>query len=994
MTNDFENPQIVGQNRLAPRAWFASGTTKSLNGAWRFHYSPTVAEAPQGFHQQGFDSRQWDTLEVPSCWQMHGYGRPHYTNILYPFPVDPPRVPTENPTGSYLREFTLPEGWQDGRVRLRFDGVDSFFRVWLNGQEVGLSKGSRIPAEFDVSDIVRQGQNTLAVQVHQWSDGTYLEDQDMWWLSGIFRDVSLIATPKVHIEDVFVDTSLDSKYQDAYLTIDARIHGVQTEGEYEVRAELLDPTGNAVHGGAAVVLGESVNFGGSVERPRKWSAEDPALYTLRLRLAKGDSVVDQVEFKVGFRVVEIRNGVFRINGQAVKLKGVNRHEHHPDLGRTIPYKTMVEDVLLMKRHNVNAVRTSHYPPHPRFLDMCDQYGLYVIDECDLETHGFGYGPDNITNIPEWEVACLDRMQRMVERDKNHPCVVMWSLGNEAGCGQNHKTMADWTRQRDPSRPIHYEGDSETRNTDVLSQMYTSIPDLIKHGARENWLEGEEEMVQARLRKPFVLCEYAHAMGNGPGSLKEYWEAIYGSDRLMGAFVWEWIDHGIRQRTASGEEFFAYGGDFGEHPHDSNFVIDGLIFPNRVPSPGLVEYKKVIEPVVVERTEDGLRVTNRYDFIDLGHLSATWSLRRDGELVQSGVLAIPHVAPHETADLPLPCSLPKGEGEWVLDVDFVLATETLWAKSGHGIAWAQFVLRESQLAASMAAGPAVQVEDSATALRLSGPTFDLEFDRVRGRIRSWRANGIDLLKDGPQFHFWRAPIDNDGGARAGIQTSWRQEGLDHLQERVGSVEVQSLDSGAVQITVTSRIAPPATRKGLDCVLVYTVDGSGGLTLDATVASPAEWETTLPRVGLRMTLPAAFEKVSWYGRGPGESYIDSKEAGRIGRWQATVDELHTPYVFPQENGNRTDVRWVAVTGKSGFGLRAEGDPTLNFSAHHYTTEDLDRAAHTYDLPHREEVTLILDHRHHGLGSNSCGPAPLPQHQLKVEPFRWTWRLVPTV
>ncbi len=978
--NDWENPGLTGRGRLKERSHFfaypdeksaltfdpaASPWHRSLNGTWKFHFAPTVQEAP------GLDADTvgWGELPVPSCWQMHGYGRPHYTNHRYPFPVDPPRVPTENPTGSYRREFDVAPEWDGMRIRLRFEGVDSAFHVWLNGREVGFSKGSRLPAEFDVTDFVKPGRNTIAVRVVQWSDGSYLEDQDMWWLSGIFRDVCLLARPAAHIADV-------------------RVHA-PAEGALKVETDLV-----------GAILGHVIEtrlLDDEVPR-RLWSAEDPHLYTLLVthKDAQG-RVVEVVPLRIGFRTVEIRGDRFLVNGAAIKLKGVNRHEMHPDLGRAVPLEAMIEDIVLMKRHNINAVRTSHYPDDPRFYDLCDQYGLYVMDECDLETHGFDAGggkwPGNPLDDPAWEQACVDRMERMMARDRNHPCIVMWSLGNESGFGRNHHAMAARTRALDATRPIHYEADRGLEVADVFSQMYSF----------HEWVEtigrGTEEEIKAALNlpgrgyanKPFVLCEYGHAMGNGPGGLAEYWDTIYAHDRLMGGCVWEWCDHGIRRNAADGREYFAYGGDFGDEPNDGNFVCDGLVFSDRRPSPSLIEYKKVIEPVKVEAVDlraGRFRVVNRYDFIGLDHLRVEWTVTDEaGGVVEGGALPPPSVAGRGSAELEIPCKAPG-----LLTIRFVLAADHAWAPRGHEVAWAQFELDAPKRIAAPAPGRITRFSESANAVEIGGADFALTFDKVRAVLAAWQVGGTSVLRTGPRLNFWRAPTDNDGIDRGPVLAaeSWRKAGLHWLQHRTDGVEVERLGDDAVKITARVRMAPPMLRSGFACEYVYMICGHGGIVLEVRGAPFGDLPPTLPRIGLQLTLPASMDRVRWYGRGPGEGYRDTKQAQRVGLWTATVDDLYTPYVFPQENGNRTDVRWMEIADAAGFGLRAAG--CGNFSAHRFTTADFERARHTVDLTPRDFITLNLDHAHHGIGSASCGPDPLPQHRLLPEAFAFDVRLTP--
>ncbi|MHB0998260.1 MAG: beta-galactosidase, LacZ type [Armatimonadota bacterium] len=1019
--NDFENPRITNINRLSARAYavpypdegqaFAGVLSESpwyqlLNGEWWFHYSPTASEAPERFYEEAYDICTWDTIPVPSNWQMQGYGKPHYTNVHFPFPVDPPRVPTENPTGSYKREFFIPENWAGRRVILRFDGVDSAFYVWVNGEAVGFSKGSRIPAEFDITEYLRVGINDLSVRVYQWSDGTYCEDQDMWWLSGIFRDVALISVPKAHVWDTAVRTTFDADYNDAVLTVIADVDNysdIAVKG-YKLKASLIDDMKSQVASDTLPVDIDAegiskIEFAIPVKSPSKWSAETPYLYTLLLTLEDaGGQVVEVTPVKIGFRQIEMKDGNLFVNGVAIMFKGVDRHEHHPDLGRAVPLETMKKDILLMKTHNVNAVRTSHYPDDPRFYDLCDYYGIYLIDECDLETHGFGDLPDwhgNPADDPEWEDACVDRMVRMVQRDKNHPSVILWSLGNESNLGRNHESMANKTREIDPTRFIHYEGDQELRVVDVFSQMYPHLDNVIKVGEGETGIPRWGGTVpDDYTRMPLILCEYAHAMGNGPGGLLEYWDAFYKYPRLQGGFIWEWVDHGIRQFTEDGKEYFAYGGDFGDQPNDGNFVCDGLIFPNRVPSPGLIEYKKVIEPIKVEAVDlatGKFILHNRYDFRTPDHLQMSWSITADGAVVSSGFAPVPSVKPRQSGEMTVPYTMPAPAPatDYYLTLSFKLGSQEVWADSGFEVAWAQFKLPVNAPAARvLAVGdmlPLCIYEDNLY-VEIEGANFDLLFDKVNARISEWYWQGKRVMNDGPRLNFWRATTDND---RSWSNAEpWRKAGLDHLQHRTDSVEVQEFGENAIRIIAKTRIAPPILGIGFKCDYTYTIYGSGDVTLDVhgIPEGAGEWPASLPRIGLQMFLPDDIDQVTWFGRGPGESYPDTKEAGRFGAYSAEVDDLYTPYIFPQENGNRMDVSWISLTNKRGVGLLTSGMPSINFSAHRFTPEDFEKARHTYELEPRDEVVLNLDYQHNGIGSASCGHAPWPQYILKPEEFKF--------
>jgi beta-galactosidase/evolved beta-galactosidase subunit alpha len=1032
-------------NRLAPRAWFtpyadadaaaamdasASTLVRPLNGTWKFRYDEAPLAAPADFAEPAFDDAAWADLPVPSCWQMHGYGKPHYTNVKYPFPVDPPRVPAANPTGSYRRAFTVPEAWDGLQIRLRFDGVDSCFEAYVNGRFAGMGMGSRLPHEFDVTGLVHPGANLLAVRVYQWSAGSYLEDQDMWWLSGIFRDVSLVALPRLQIADIGIVTELDARQRDAVLRVEAELANL---GEHAAACRLdlrlTDADGARVAAARTDVGVEPGTPAAAalrlpVRRPRQWSAEDPYLYTLvaTLRDAAG-AVLMAVPQRVGFRQVAIRDGQLRVNGAKVVFRGVNRHEHHPDFGRAVPLDAMVQDILLMKRHNINAVRTSHYPDDPRWYDLCDRYGLYLIDECDLETHGFCFGgwKGNPLDDPQWLGPIVDRMRRMVRRDRNHPSVVVWSLGNEAGFGRNHAAMKAAALAIDGTRPVHYEGDYGMEVADMYSRMYPSVEECERICRAEGDLmtHGVVSVPHARYAdKPYVLCEYAHAMGNGPGNLREYWAVIHREPRFAGAFVWEWIDHGIRAvRGADGRArvagappdtcrpppgtFFAYGGDFGDEPNDGNFVIDGLVFPDRTPSPAMAELKQALAPLQIEAADAArgrLQVTNRHMFSGLEHLEAQWFLLADGEAVQRGPLGLPKLAPGKRGAVQAPFALPRGDGrEFWLEVRVTLRADTPWAARGHEVAFAQFPVRAARPAP---AAPAVftkrtapKVTDGRAALTVASDRFELVFDRTTGTLTRWIADGRTLALRGPLANFWRAPTDNDGGRRGvGVQKEWREHGLHQLFHHVESVAASEGGDGAPRVTIASRVAGPVVKVGIACEYVYTLRPDGGVDLVFSGAPWGDWTCIWPRIGVQLCLPPDLAVARWYGRGPGESYADSKHGQRLGCWTAGVDELLTNYVFPQENGNRTDTRRVALTDAHGAGLLVAAEEPFDFSAHWYTTGDLTAADHTYDLVKRDFVTLNLDRVQTGLGSNSCGPRALPPYELKPQAFRFALRLAP--
>lgn len=942
---------MPGTGRREPRAWLRSSRPSiSLNGRWRFTLSRGPAEAPADAMSAELNDDGWDELEVPGHWVLQGHDRPRYTNTAFPFPIDPPRIPDANPTGDHRLWFEVPADWPADGAVLRFEGVDSCFKVWLNGAEVGTSKGSRLPSEFEVGAHLRPGRNLLAVRVHQWSSGSYLEDQDMWWLPGIFRDVTLLSRPVV--DDVFVHADYDHVTGSGTLRVDVRSY----DGVRVLVPEL----------GLELAPGETV----TVSAVEPWSAELPRLYDAVV-VAPGETV----SLRIGFRTVAMVDGLLTVNGRPVFFRGVNRHEHDPVRGRAVSVETMRQDLVLMKQHNVNAVRTAHYPPHPAFLDLCDELGLWVIDECDIETHGFIYTDwrGNPADDPDWAPMMLDRMRRMVERDKNHPSVVVWSLGNESHRGRNFGVLSAWTRERDPGRAVFYERDRSYEFSDFFSLMYTPLDELERIGTRTEDVMTDDPVLEERRRGlPFILTEYAHAMGNGPGGLAAYQQVLERYPRLQGGFVWEWIDHGL---LLPGATEYVYGGDFGEKVHGANFCIDGLMFPDRTPSPGLIELKKVLEPV---RISGPLTIHNLQDFATLDQLDFVWSVEVDGVEVGAGRLQVPEVLPGATAEIPLPVE-PTGDasGERWLTVRAVLAKDEPWADAGHELAWAQFALPNPHLTSEEARAIGHTSSD------ISGLG---EFDE-RGQLV--RVFGMPV--EGPRLDLWRAPTDNDNGqgGNNAVVTEWRAAGLDRLEHRVDEVS-----AGDHELVVRTRVAPDGLGLGVRATYRWVaLDDALQLTVD--VVPEGEWDGTAitprcgswPRVGVRMALPGSIETVRWFGGGPGEAYADSREAARVGRFECTVDEFQTPYVVPQENGSRIDVRWAELVDAEGNGLRIEGDPHFQLTARRWTTEDLERARHRSDLMPRDQVYVNLDLAQHGLGSASCGPPATAQHALDVAEYTFT-------
>ena len=944
---------------------------QSLNGNWRFRHLKYPGQTPADFATESFSDAEWDTLPVPSNWQMHGYDIPVYTNVNYPYPVDPPFVPDDNPVGLYRRSFEIPAAWNGKNIFIEFAGVNAAYYLFINGKEVGYSQGTHMPSEFDITKFIHPGKNLIAVQVFQWCDGSYIEDQDMWRLSGIFRDVTLTAAGPVRVEDVRAITTFDENFRDATLDLRVKLRG-QSES---VRAKLIGADGKVVFDQTLPVTANEATAAILVSSPLKWSAEEPNLYTLLISVAG-----EWTRVNVGFRQIEIKNAVLYFNDKPIKLRGTNRHDMHPERGHAVTYQDMLVDITVMKRHNINTVRTSHYPNDPRWLDLCDTLGLYVVDEADLECHGMGASGDlsKLAKDPAWRDAFLERAVRMFERDKNHPSIIMWSLGNESGYGPNHDAMQHKLHELDTTRPVHYEGCYGAAATDIDSRMYTNIADLYEEGRRTD------------NPKPFFLCEYAHAMGTGPGSLQDYWDVIEASPRLIGGCVWEWADHGIRRKTADGKEYYAYGGDFGDKPNDGNFCIDGLCWPDRTPHTGLIEYKRVIQPVrvsLVNAQSGTVRIENRYGFRSLAHLAGTWKIVSDGKVIQEGTLDLPEISAGASAEVNVPYRAPASGAESFLNLSFKLKDKSSWADAGHEVAAAQLPLVARPIPKAIGPTGSQQLKDSPNTIEITAKDFTVIFDKDHGAISSLKFAGTELLKTGPRINLWRAPTDND----VHMAVEWRKAGLDRIWHRTANVAIKKPSPAQIELEVSSVLGGYHLARIADVHYHYTITADGAIRIQTTF-TPVAKLPRLPKLGLQLLLAPGFDNFTWYGRGPQESFIDMKTAADVGLYTGTVAQQYVPHVRPQESGNKADTRWAAVTNKAGAGLLATGDSLLNVSVRHFTTEDLTIAQHTYELATRDLTELNLDHLQAPLGSGSCGPGPQNRYITAVEPTTFTITLRP--
>lgn len=1039
----WRDPECTGSRRLTTRSpltpWpdarsartqprEASPWHHSLDGHWAFRLFDSPGDAPPGVIAPDFDDRRWDAVEVPGNWTVQGYDRPHYTNIQMPFPGPPPRVPDANPTGVYRRRFVLPAAFSRRRVVLHFGGAESVLLVWLNGRTVGSSKDSRLPAEFDVSDLLVPGENVLTAMVIRWSDATYVEDQDHWFMAGLHREVFLYATGARHLADVKVVADLDLDGGTGRLDVRTTV-GVPEAGPQgaRVRVELFDAKGRpALPRPLEATVPEGGNpygFSGhvtalSAEIPnvRPWSSETPALHRLVVSLLdEAGECLEATSLRVGFRHVEIGGRELRINGRPVLIRGVNRHDHDQHRGKAVTRESMRDDLVLMKRFNFNAVRTAHYPNDPHFYDLCDELGLYVFDEANVESHAY---LRSLCHDPRYQRAFFERPERMVRRDKNHACIVVWSLGNEAGYGAVHDAVAAWIRSFDPTRPLHYEPalewnlHRETPATDIVCPMYESVERIVE------WAK------QRRGERPLILCEYAHAMGNS-GGLADYWAAFEEHAGLQGGFIWDWIDQGLVKHTEDGRSYWAYGGDFGDEPNDRNFNINGMCFPDRTPHPAMFEAKKLMQPVRVtaERLDRGrLRVHNLRDFVDLSDLRGRFEVSVDGRCVQKGRLPRLHTPPGESEVVDLPLRRPEAEAgaECFVTVAFETARDAQWASRGHEVAWDQLPWRVRERRAPGKQGRALRAKQPSTSRRIEldragdgfvvhGRTerslpFSLEIDAATGSVRRLAAGAQTLVHAGPELQLWRAPTDNDGqiayGRFAGRQvTRWLEWGVDTFAPDTCELEVVPTRAGGARVkrVQTGRLSVAgveADAARLRFEQRCEVSSEGVLSFDQRLDLGAAL-VDLPRIGVVMRVDPSLQRLRWYGLGPHETYDDRRAGARVGVHAGTVAEQFVPYVLPQEHGNKADTRWFTLAPEPGATAVAKG---LRFAAHGRfdffvgtaTAAALAAAQHIHEIERSEHVIVHVDRGQRGLGSGICGPDTHPRHRLKAGRHRWGFDL----
>ncbi|MHA1907273.1 MAG: glycoside hydrolase family 2 TIM barrel-domain containing protein [Candidatus Thorarchaeota archaeon] len=1034
---DWDNVKVFGANKepgshlIIPhpsRVSTLSGNSSpfylSLNGDWKFHWVNGPLERPTEFFVPEYNDSSWSTLPVPSNWQMHCYGTPIYSNMRYPYSVKTgrkmPKIDHDyNPVGSYRREFIIPEEWDGREVYLHFAGVKSAFSVWMNGDKVGYSQGSMTPSEFNVTPYIKTN-NLLAVEVYRWSDGSYLEDQDMWRLSGIYRDVFLYATPRVRMRDVYAHCDFDENYQDAVLSVEVDVEdsaGLKPV-VHSIAVSLLDENKELVQNTSQLKSSFETSHGSrvlveftmDVPNPNKWTAETPFLYTILLEHFDEDGVLLETEtLDIGFRKIEIKDSQFLINGVPIILKGVNLHGFDPVHGNAVPADRIQEDILLMKQNNINAIRTSHYPHDTRLYDYCDRLGMYVIDEANIETHGIGRRPFTVGTIPTiFKNAAIDRVNRMILRDRNHPCIVMWSFGNEAGYNDKiHPDMKRAALQIDSTRPFHYESDHDLRVSDVFSLMYATPQTVEKIGRLEPITISEFMKFGKKLTRndygefPFVLCEYAHAMGNSLGNFQKYIDAFENYPNCIGGFIWDWVDQGILQED-DGKSFWAYGGDFGDKPNDNNFCINGIVRPDRSPNPSLYEVKKgyqSISVVPVNVKEGRISIENKYNFISLDQIvDGRWELAEDGYILKQGILPHLDIQAGESEEVVVDIADVKFDitKEYHLQILFYTTDNLDWVEEEYLLAWDQFEIPLERKEKAVTDGPydKLMVEDNGETVKVHNDAFTVLVGRKSGWIENFNFEGYELISSPLKMNLWRAPTDNERGLLVYVpvlgrifKDSWKD--VDRKQ-KVTHFEIKSEKEGVVEINTSHKV--PNGRSTFDTNL--KIFGNGEIIVENSFVPKKD----LTRFGMQTTIHSDFNTVYWFGKGPHETMLDRKQGAWVGKHRMKVEEFIHDYVKPQENGNRTDVRSFALQDWNGEGLLItdESGTLLSFSVWPYTQDDLAEANHIHELPRRKYLTLNIDYRQKGVGGDIPAMARLHDESKlkKNERYWYKFRISPIV
>lgn len=1034
---EWENPEIFQINREEPTAsfyryeddenavknnsWKNSPLYQSLNGTWDFYYAENPQKRPTDFYKNDFDLTGWDQLQVPSNWEIEGHGIPFYTNIIYMFPPNPPHIPhEENPVGSYKREFNIPDNWGEKEVYLHFEGVSGAMYIWVNGEKIGYNEGSKTPAEYAISKYIKKGKNTVAVQVLRWSDASYMEDQDFWRLSGIDRDVYVYATNKTTIKDFTVTADLQNDYKDGLFKLELEIINAADDDVSAVEVKLLDGKTELYRASKGINSKNgisTIDFEENLSDVKTWNAEEPNLYTLLISLKKeDDSITEATSIKVGFRKVEIKNNQFLVNGMPVLLKGANLHDHDETTGHVVTEELTLKDLKVMKQNNLNAIRCSHYPKNPHFYRMCDAYGFYVIDEANIETHGLGttnQGLDGNMEAqkihpayrPEWKAMHLDRTIRMFERDKNFTSIVTWSLGNEAGNGDNFKATYNWLKEHDSSRPVQYEGATQYENTDIQAPMYMRIPDMVKYAENDP-------------KRPLIQCEYAHAMGNSVGNLQEYWDVIEKYDVLQGGFIWDWVDQGLLTKTETGENFWAYGGDFGaaDYQNDVNFCLNGVVNPDRSAHPSLHEVKKVYQYIKfsTENANTGkISFTNKYDFINLDRFDFSWKLFKNGAESAAGEIPTLDVVPgaSKTVKIDIP-ELAEVGAEYFLNIYARSKEEAPLVPQGHMVAYEQFKLTDHtpDTFSTADSQDGLEITQKDDMVVINGKGFEVKFNADKGAIASIDYGHGNILVKGIEANFWRATTDNDFGynmpkrLKAWKEATDNQELFDfkfESEKTKRTIDVLKIaenpfkvEGDALKIVSTYNLAGVNGQ----VEITYDINDKGEIRVTTKLGNLGDDSPVLPRFGSNFIIKDEYQQVNWYGRGPHENYQDRKTSALVGNYEAQVGDLYYPYIRPQENGNRADVRWVSFTNQEGKGIEIFAPDVFEFSAHHQYNSDFDsgetkQQRHTFDIIKRDLVNINIDYRQMGVGGdNSWGYMALDKYQIQPKDLSYSYIIRP--
>lgn len=1015
--NEWENPQVIDAHKEKARTEFMLYSTReqaakdeykaskwhlSLNGSWKFAYVDRYENRIKNFYESNLNDKKWTDIAVPSNWELKGFGTPIYTNIVYPFPKNPPFIGPDNPVGTYRRWFVVPENWAGNEILLHFGSITGYAKIYVNGKSVGMTKASKSPAEFNITNFLKKGNNLIAVQVFRWHDGSYLEDQDFWRLSGIERDVYLQAVPKTTIWDFFLKADLDKDYKNGLFSADVDLRKFAgtniTQGSLDV--EVIAADGKSVFRqqqkfGKTTGSLQTLHFDGKINNPKKWSAESPSLYNciITMRNAQG-KVLGVTGNRIGFRKVEIRDAQLLVNGMPILVHGVNRHEHDDVNGHVPSRELMIKDIKLMKQFNINAVRTSHYPNDALWYKLCDEYGLYLVDEANIETHGMGaelQGGFNKTPHPayrpEWAAAHMDRIHRLVERDKNHPSVIIWSLGNECGNGPVFHDAYKWIKNRDNTRMVQFEQAGEDVNTDIVCPMYPGINYMTRYAA------------DTTKKRPFIMCEYSHAMGNSNGNFQEYFDIIHSSKHMQGGFIWDWIDQGIKTKDANGKTFWAYGGDLGSFAlhNDENFCANGLIAADRSVHPGIYEVKKVYQDILFSATDAAngkIIIENLFSFTDLSDYAFKWELLKNGKVVQSDTFSVA-LAPRQKKSISL--NLPKYKSqagdEYYLNVYAYTKTGTTIVPAGHEVAREQFQYAGGYFQADSRPTGELKIVKEGNRLTFTSGNIIGEFDLRQGALTRYSLSGQPdrTISRFPEPYFWRAPTDNDFGNSMPEQLGiWRAA---HSARKLKNINVGDQNANGLIVKMDYEL----TAVNVPYSVEYHIENDGAIVITSSIDMSGKELPELPRFGMRMQLPGRFNQVSYYGRGPWENYTDRNFSSFVGLYTDDVKDMYMQnYIRPQESGNRTDVRWFRLTDASGKGLLIEGLQPISVTAINHSAEDLDpgvtkKQQHPTNLPPRENVYLNIDLKQRGVGGdNSWGALPHQQYRLLEKKYNYAYRI----